>query len=248
VPSGGWASGLNGAQRWKQSPRIPKGCNGVYAASLLSLHSRGMAAPGSNHGRGTVSRRGVTACAVRAAARHLPRRHDKGAGMTRKIPTRELRKLELDRGGGRTAAYRYIWANYQRFLGVGVGVSGRVSWDAFAAMLIREGLTNKQGGHLSTNSARRIFGRVSKDYLSEEAAKARKLSRPANPSRLPATWQPPVAQPARAAVSPRDASPNTVPVRTAPRELTEEARATLAALDRQLDHRDRFVNPPKRKD
>lgn len=168
--------------------------------------------------------------------------------MTRKIPTHELRKLEMDRGGGRTAAYRYIWSNYQRFAGAGVGVSGGASWDAFAAMLIREGLTNKQGGHLSTNSARRIFGRVSKDFLAEQAAKAMKASRSTNPSRLPATWRPTVAEPARAAEPPRYAPPNIVPARAAPKELSEKARAKLAALDRQLDHRDRFVNPPKQKD
>lgn len=56
------------------------------------------------------------------------------------------------------------------------------------------------------------------------------------------------AEPPQTAVMPRYAPPNTAPAQTAKIELSEHAKATLAALDRQLDHRDRFVRPPQRKD
>ena len=118
------------------------------------------------------------------------------------------------------------------------------------------GITGGRGNVLTAKSLMTIWQRVCRDLQAEaaeaEMAKSQQAAavkaRGGHPSRLPVTWRPPVAEPARAAEPPRYAPPNTVPARTAPTELSEKARAKLAALDRQLDHRDRFVNPPKHKD
>ncbi len=114
----------------------------------------------------------------------------------RKPPKRELRKLEQDRGHGRSASYKYIRANLEGFVQIGIGVSGGPSWEAFTAMLTREGLTNKQGGPLAVASARRIFRRVSDDAHAEKSADANKPAPSVSPSRLPATWRPTEATPA----------------------------------------------------
>lgn len=124
----------------------------------------------------------------------------------------------------------------------------RMRWVPLCATFASLGFTDTAGNPHSKRGAREVWLKARSYVAKRKATSARASTARAQPSRLPTTWRPPVAEPARAAEPPRDASPNTVPARTAPRELTEEARATLAALDRQLDHRDRFVNPPKRKD
>ena len=116
----------------------------------------------------------------------------------RKPPKREMRKLEQDRGYGRSATYNYIRANLEDFTRVGIGVSGGPSWEAFAATLAREGLTNKHGGPLAAASARRIFRRVSDDVRAETVPKDSKPSPSVMPSRLPATWRPTQASPSPA--------------------------------------------------
>lgn len=118
------------------------------------------------------------------------------------------------------------------------------------------GITGGRGHPLTAKSLMTIWDRVCRDIQAEAKAlreakaeeEASRNARRVNPSRLPASWKPMPAELAEPTPAPRYAPPNTVSARTAPIELSEEARATLAALDRQLDHRDRFVNPPKRKD
>lgn len=117
----------------------------------------------------------------------------------RRPPKREMLKLEQDRGYGRSAAYKYIRANLEGFIQIGIGVGGGPSWEAFTAMLTREGLTNKQGGPLAVASARRIFRRVSDDVRAEKTSVASKPSPSVMPSRLPATWRPQEATPPPAA-------------------------------------------------
>jgi len=46
---------------------------------------------------------------------------------------------------------------------------------------------------------------------------------------------------------PATPAPASTPPATPP-ELNDKARAMLDSLDRQLAHRDRFINPPKRKE
>lgn len=168
--------------------------------------------------------------------------------MTRTIPTSGLRDMALERGGGRSPAYKYIWANYRRLVRSKVGVRGGVSWDAFASTLASQGLTNMQGGPLSVDSARQIFKRVSRDFRAEQDAKKTTSPRFANPSRMPATWRPTVVEPSRAADPRRHTPPTTGPSRAAPKEMSEKVRAELASFQSQLDYRDRHLLPPKRKD
>ena len=143
----------------------------------------------------------------------------------------------------RSALYR--WLHSHRRVIAKTLVQENPSWIVVAESVAAAGVTNTKGQPPSADSVRRVWMCVLKDTAAAETARAK---RGVQPSRVPATWRPPVVQPARAAEPPRFAPPNTVPARAAPRELSEKAKATLAALDRQLDHTDRFVNPPKRKD
>jgi len=118
-------------------------------------------------------------------------------------------------------------------------------------------ITGGKGVLLTAKALSGIWRRVCRDLRIEatEAAerKAEKAAaiqaRGGHPSHLPATWKPtPVeATPARAISRPAHPT-NTDSAPAAPIEMSEAGKATLAALDRQLDWRDRFVIPPKRKD
>lgn len=128
------------------------------------------------------------------------------------------------------------------------------SWASIAAEVEAAGVMGAKDRPASPNAVRLTWRRVCRDVEAEKAVKASrragKGTQGVQPSRLPATWQPTPAQVPRAAPAPRQPAPpaHTVSAPATPRVLTEEARATLAALDAQLAYRDRFVNPPKRKD
>ena len=119
------------------------------------------------------------------------------------------------------------------------------------------GITGGKGKPLNAKALLGIWRRVCRDLRVEatEAAerKAEKAAavqaRGGHPSRLPQTWkQTPVEPTLAPAISRPAPSTNTDSVPAAPIEMSEAGRATLAALDRQLDWRDRYVIPPKRKD
>jgi len=119
------------------------------------------------------------------------------------------------------------------------------------------GVTGGRGKPLSAKALMAIWQRVCRDLRVEatkvaerKAEKADAIqARGGHPSRLPATWKPTPVEARPALAISRAASPtNTDSALAAPIELSEAARATLAALDCQLDWRDRYVIPPKRKD
>ena len=143
----------------------------------------------------------------------------------------------------RSALYRWLLSRHRKVSKL--LARENPSWIVVADMVAAAGVLNTRGHPATPDSVRRVWACVLKDV---EARTRQKSAKRVNPSRLPANWKPTPADPPQPAAAPRYAPPNTVPARTAPIELSEEARATLAALDRQLDHRDRFVNPPKRKD
>jgi len=126
-----------------------------------------------------------------------------------------------------------------------------------AAEMAEGGITGGKGLPLTAKALLGIWRRVCRDLQTEatkvaerKAEKAQAIqARGGHPSRLPATWKPtPVEVTPVRAISHAAYPTNTDSVPTAPIEMSEAGRARLAALDRQLDWRDRHVNPPKRKD
>lgn len=171
--------------------------------------------------------------------------------MPQRPSKRELQLVREEEGfRGRSATYRYIRLNLPRFNAMGVGTRDGPTWEAFAARLTREQQTNRQGGPLGADSARRIFERARKDDQAEQAGQASaKQQRDAQPSRLPATWTPTPAASPRAPAPPRvETRHYTESPPLVEEDLPEEVRANLAALDSQFAWADRFVNPPKKKD
>lgn len=159
--------------------------------------------------------------------------------MPRRTPERELKRLEEEGYRGRSATYRYVRENLTRFVKVGVGTKDGPSWEAFAALLAREGQRNKRGGPISWDSARRIFERASKDARAREAEMRTGVPHKVHPSRLPQTWQPPVVDPPPTPVpaSPRPAVAPTPADGEARPSRSRTAADMLAGVRRQLDER-----------
>ena len=123
--------------------------------------------------------------------------------MARRASERELKRLEEENYRGRTDTYRYIRLNLEHYLTLGVGTNDGPSWEAFAAMLTREGQKSKHGGPVRRDSARRIFLRASKDARDKKLEMLTGVpQRKQQPSYLPATWRPtPETAPAPATFS-----------------------------------------------
>ena len=157
------------------------------------------------------------------------------------------RRLEAHAHDGRSKLYQYLWRQHRALSKAMVRLNP--SWASIAAEIAAAGIMGANGRPASPTAVRNVWWRVCRDVEARKRARqAERDKRGMQPSRLPATWKPtPVLVP-RAADPARYAPPVPTAPRTAPTELSEEAKATLADLDRQFAHRDRFVNPPKRKD
>ncbi len=176
-------------------------------------------------------------------------------GMTKRNPGRILKNMQQRPFRGRGAVYCWLRENHQE---VAEGFAAtQAPWDTVVASMIRDGVTGQRGTVPNRKAAAKVWDRVCRD-LQSEATKAieRKAAQAAavqarcvQPSRLPATWKPTPVEPTPAHAMPRLApATNIASALAAPIELSEAARARLAALDRRLEWRDRHVNPPKRKD
>lgn len=171
--------------------------------------------------------------------------------MRRKIAARELRRMEEQAYDNHSEAFRCVRANFDDLLKRGAGAKGGPSWESIAALLAREGQTNIHGAPLTADAVRKLFGRVRRAVALERGLPTARLASSQQPSRRAAGWRPPVIPPVRMSVPRAAASPASTTNRSTsdPDDgLTEEARAKLAALDRQFEWRDRFLHPPKRKE
>jgi hypothetical protein len=160
-------------------------------------------------------------------------------------------RLEAHAHDGKSKLYQYLWRQH-RVLSKAIAKLNP-TWASIAAEITAAGVMGNNGKPASPKAVRNIWWRVCRDVeAAKQVRRAERDGKGRQPSRLPVTWRPPVAQHARPVVQPRYPPPATpAPASTPPAtppELNDKARAMLDSLDRQLAHRDRFINPPKRKE
>lgn len=175
--------------------------------------------------------------------------------MTDELLDRVLTRSRKDAYRRCSPAYRWLRERHTQLEPALAGYDP--SLRGIAMEMAEGGITGGRGKPLSAKALMAIWQRVRRDIQAEateaaerKAAQAAAIeARGRHPSRLPATWRPTPIEPPPSRAVPRPAPPtHTDSAPAAPREIPEAARATLAALDRQLEWRDRYVNPPKRKD
>lgn len=161
----------------------------------------------------------------------------------RKLKTVALR---VARDPKRSPLFHWMLENFEA---LEPGVAGRRSdWAPLRAEAIARGITDDDGNDPSERTVRDTMRKVRQEVAIRREASGRKTPSAVYPSRFPATWRPPIETP-RPPPSPRAVSSNTtVPAPSAPPEMNEAARATLASLRAQLDHADRYVRPRKREE
>ena len=154
---------------------------------------------------------------------------------------------EIEHGPERSTLFWYMLDNHEELSRSATGK--RIRWAPLAERFAALGLLDGAGKAPTAENARLTWWNVRQEVAKRQAELRQKAAPATPPSRMPASWRPTPIEPPASRVVPRPPSPtHTDSVPAAPRELPEAARATLAALDRQLEWRDRYVNPPKRKD
>ncbi len=155
------------------------------------------------------------------------------------------RRLEAHAHGGKSKLYQYLRGQHRALCRAIAKLDP--TWASIAAEITAAGVMGSNGKPASPKAVRIAWWRVCRDVEADkELRQATKVRRGRHPSRLPATSRPltvevhrPVEQP-RYPPADRSKEPEV--------ELNDAARETLASLQRQLDHSDRFLFPPKRKD
>ena len=151
---------------------------------------------------------------------------------------------------GRSKLYQYLRRQH-RVLSATIA-KHNPTWASIAAEVSEAGVMGSNGKPTSPDALRLMWKRVCRDVEAEKLLKVQRRAaeqdRGAQPSRLPSTWKPTPAEPPRAPPPPRvEPRHNTESPPLREEDLPEDVRANLAALDRQFEWADRFVNPPKRK-
>jgi hypothetical protein len=70
---------------------------------------------------------------------------------------------------GRSAAYRWLWENYET---LSIGKTGRADWIATVAALRKIGIGDKPGEELKPDNVRKIWARVVADHKRQQGANA----------------------------------------------------------------------------
>ena len=141
----------------------------------------------------------------------------------------------------RSPLYKWLHANRRRI--AKMLDHENPSWVVIAESVAASGVVNTKGGPPSPDSIRRVWACVTKDAA---VSKSQREKARLQPSRLPVTARPPIVEPRRPVEQPRypPADQSNAPKP----ELNDAARETLASLREQLEHSDRFLMMPKRKE
>lgn len=163
------------------------------------------------------------------------------------IPTLEDR-LKTRAHDGKSRLYQYLRREHRTL--ARALAKHDPSWASIAAEIAAHGVMGRNGKPASPSSVRNMWTRICRDLAAEKKARTtRTAERGVQPSRLPVTWRPPVAEPPRVPAAPRaELPPRTGTSLLDAEDLPEDVKENLAALERQFAWADRFVNPPKRKD
>ena len=153
---------------------------------------------------------------------------------------------KIERGAGRSSLFWYLLENHDDLLRAATGT--RILWGPLCEQFAADGLRDAEGKPPSPETARMTWWRVRREVAKRRAAKQAEPPPKLHPSRMPATARPVAVEPPRAAEPRQYATPSPHPAQTAPPEVSQKVRDKLALFDRQLDYRDRYLNPPKRKD
>ena len=154
-------------------------------------------------------------------------------------------RLEAHAHNGKSKLYQYLRRQH-RVLSKAIAKLNP-TWASIAAEIAAAGVMGNNGKPASPKAVRNVWSRVCRDVeAAKQARDAERDTRGRQPSRLPVTWRPPMAQQPRPVEQPR--YPPVLDAQAPPEELNDVARETLASLKRQFEHSDRFLHLPKKKD
>ena len=113
-----------------------------------------------------------------------------------KVLERELRKARRSAFRGRSSLYRYIREHFKELTAAGFGSDDGPSWQTLTETLTRAGQVNAREQPLKRSAVIAVFKRVQRDVAKERSYQLTGVKAVRHqPSRAPATWQPPVSQP-----------------------------------------------------
>ena len=160
---------------------------------------------------------------------------------------------KIEHGAERSSLFWYMLDHHDEFARAATGT--RIRWAPLCEQFAADGLLDGEGKAPTPANARITWWNVRREVAKRRAASSAEPPVKLQPSRMPATWRPPVAEPGRPAEPPRaPAVPRAeLPSRTGTsllnaEDLPEDVRENLAALERQFAWADRYVNPPKKED
>lgn len=151
---------------------------------------------------------------------------------------------ELRQGPERSPLFWWMLDNFRELSQAAQDT--RIRWEPLRVRFQELGLLDGAGKTPTAENARQTWWRVRRVVESRESAKQLASRAPVQPSRLPVTSRPPVVEPPRPVEQPRH--PPADRSKEPAVELNDAARETLASLRQQLEHSDRFLFMPKRKD
>lgn len=159
-----------------------------------------------------------------------------------KVSERELKWLDDYDLKGRSPVYKFVRKNFAKLRKRKAGMNDGPSWARLAEWLAMQGQTNSRGEPLSWDAVRKVFTRVSRDIEAEERQRRTGIAAPKKPSRMPAGWQPPLAQAAPTQASMVTQSHQTRPAQNEPAPFAPTAPSTGSADPSRMTPAERLAD------
>jgi hypothetical protein len=147
---------------------------------------------------------------------------------------KRFRKRRVRQYARRGHVYAWLRAYYRQ---VSTALkTGEKSWPGLVEVMIRDGITGRNGGKLTANAALKVWRRVERDVEVEVVRRGEERPKRKYPSRISPGWRPPIVQPP---LSAGGAAPAAAPIghgteQAAEEPMSEHAREQHARLDKQI--------------